>query len=439
MKKTSDADNKKLYAMLENLELPEVQMPAHQRRLRENLLASGCLETEGAIFSGHAKFSAWINKMKPKTWKLAASLAVVLIAVGVYMTSLPAPRAVASLTLQVNPALTLTLSGRNTVIDAEGLDAQGEALLARLDVAGKEMQKALRTISGALHEAGLLGPERRMVVALYAIVEGVPLQERLTVPKMYALTENVRQALLGYTVEQGLPVEVKVYEITAELAAAAHAADLLPADYADFMIAAGYPLAKELLNLQKELGIDPALFKEELDTIEAAMLDLREAGIEAQPDILAVFRRAFAADPKLEELTAITAAMIDLVEEGLSKEEALVRIQAAIKADPSLQRFDELLEVPGKEKEEADEAAEADRPKPDKPEKDKPEPPDNPEADKPRPGEPQPDKPKSDKPEADEPEADVPGEGADGAEPGEPQPGRPQIPDGVPSHEADEE
>jgi hypothetical protein len=457
MKKPNDAFNDKLHAMLENLELPAVQMPAHQRRLRETLLASACLEKEDATPQAHPNIFGWINKMKPKTWKLAVSLAVVLIAVGIYMISLPAPRAVASLALQVNPALTLTLSGRNTVIGAAGLDAQGEALLAKLDVEGKKMQAALRIIAGALHEAGLLGPGQQIIVALHAIEEGVPFEERLGVPEMYTLAENVRQALFGYTVEQGLPVEVKVYEVTAGLAATAQAIGLLPADYVDFMSAAGYPLAKELLNLQKELGIDPVLFKEELDTMEAAMLDLREAGIDAQPDILAIFRAAFAADPQLKELTTITAAMIDLVEEGLSKEEALARIQAAIKADPTLRRFSNLLEVPGKEeKEEADEAAEAGRPKPGKPEKDKPEPPDEPEpdepeavkprpgrprpdepeAEKPRPGRPRPDRPEAGKPELDKPEKDKPKQDdkpekdkpeTDKPEPDKPEPDKPDF------------
>jgi len=422
MKISNDAVNDKLHTMLENLELPEVQMPAHQRRLREILLASGCLEKEDSISSAPPKISGGINRMKLKVWKLVASFAVLFLAVGVYMISFPAPLAVASLALQVNPALTLTIGGRNTVIGAEGLDAQGEALLARLNLTGKEVSEALRTITGALHEAGLLGPNQRIVVALHAIEEGVPFEERLTVPEMYTLAEKVRQALYGYTTEQGLPVEVKVYKVTAELAAAAHAIGLLPADYVDFLGAAGYPVAIELLNLQKELGIDPSLFKEEMDKIGAAVVDLREAGIVAQADILAIFRKALAADPKLKEVTTITAAMIDLVEEGLSTEEALSRIQAAIKSDPALRHLDDLLEVPGKgkEKEEAaDEAAEAGRPKRDKPGKDKPEP-EKPEPGKPEPEKPEPGKPEPEKPEPGKPEAEKP-------QPGKPEPEKPEA------------
>jgi len=218
-----------------------------------------------------------------------------------------------------------------------------------------------------LREAGLLGPERRIVVALYAIEEGLTPEERLTPPGMSTLTENVRQALLGYMTEQGLPVEVKVAEVTAELDYVARAIGLLPIDYVDYAAEAGYPLAKEVLKLQKELGIDPVLFKEQLGTMRAALVDMREAGIESHLDALAILKVALAADQKLQKLTTITAAMIDLTEKGLSKENALAKIQAAIRTDPTLQNFDDLLELPEKE---ADEAAENGTPPPEAPQRD---------------------------------------------------------------------
>jgi len=96
-------------------------------------------------------------------------------------------------------------------------------------------------------------------------------------------------------------------------------------------------------------------FKEQLGTMRAALVDMKEAGIESQIDALAILKVALAADQKLQKLTTITAAMIDLAEKGLSKEHALAKIQAAIKTDPTLQNFDDLLELPEKE---ADEAAE---------------------------------------------------------------------------------
>lgn len=340
MKNIFDAEKNKWPVLLETLELPEVQTPAHQRHLRESLLASSYFK-EGAVqLSTRQKLSRFIapgfTLMKPKAWRLVVSLAVLFLALGAYRAFFVAPQAVASLTLQVNPAITMTISARNKVLDAEALDAPGEALLTRLDVAGKEVPEVLRLMAGALREAGLLAPERRIVVALYAIEEGLRPAERLTPPELSALTENVRQSLLGYMFEQGLPVEVKVAEVTAELDYVARAIGLLPidyVDYVDYVAEVGYPLFKEVLKLQKELGIDPALFK--------------------------------------EQLTTITAAMMDLAEKGLSKEHALAKIQAAIKTDPTLQNFDDLLELPEKE---TDEAAENGNPPPEAPRRDTPRP-----------------------------------------------------------------
>ncbi|MEN4007010.1 MAG: hypothetical protein PQ964_06620 [Methanobacteriaceae archaeon] len=219
--------------------------------------------------------------MKAKIWKPTVLLVVLFLALGAYMAFFATPQAVASLTLQANPAVTLTLCEKNTVITAEGLDAQGEALLTRLNVTGKEVQEALSIIAGALHEDGLLGPNQQVSVALHTI-EG-----RLTQPELNTLSGNARQALLGYMTEHGLPVEVKVAVVSA-----------------------------------KELGIDPALFKEELGTIVAALVDMEEAGI-VRADALAILREAFIADPELEELTTITAAMIDLHEVGATQEDIM--------------------------------------------------------------------------------------------------------------------
>lgn len=315
MKKTNDTGDQNLQAMLESLELPEVRMPAHQRRLRETLLASGHFAKEYAPLSAHPKTSGGI-KMKPKVWKLVASLAVLFLVVGVYMTVFTAPGAVASLTLQVNPAVNLTLDGRNTVIEAEGLDAQGESLLAGLDVTGKEIPEALRAIAGALREAGLLENGRRIVIALH------PVEGRLGEAELTTLAGAVRQALEGYLAEHGLPVDVVSVSLTTELADAARAAGLLPADYVDLVAAVGLPVAMRVLNLQQELGLDPARFKEEFGTIAASLLDMLEAGMTGD-HALAILKGALAADPKLEELATITAAMIDLHKAGATPEDLM--------------------------------------------------------------------------------------------------------------------
>lgn len=317
MKKTTEADSKELQVLLENLELPEVHLPAHQRRLREILLAPGGFKKESVLFLARQKISGGINGMKPQAWKLAvASIAVLFLAVGGYLTFFTAPQAVAGIDLQINPALTLTIGERNSVIDAEGLDAQGESLLAGLDVANKEMTEVLRKVAGALREAGLLENERRVLIALH------PVGDRVEETKLADLADTVRQILADYLAEHELTAEVVIVVLTVELAEAIRATALFPADYVDLVVAVGARAAVEALNLQRELNLDPALFKEEFGTIAAALIDMAEAGI-AGENALAILRGALASDPKMEELATIIAAMIDLHEAGATQEDIL--------------------------------------------------------------------------------------------------------------------
>jgi tetratricopeptide (TPR) repeat protein len=309
----------KLEAQLTNLDLPMVDMPAHQRQLRDTLLASGHFKKDNVHLSARQKISGGI-KMKSKmlvSWRLVASLLVVVLALGAYAAFFTAPQAAASLTLQVNPVITMTLDRENNVIDIKGLDSEGEALLAGLNVTGQEVSAALRTIAEAMRGAGFLALEQEIVLALHTI------EDRLAEPALTALADTARQTLYGYLTEQGLPAEVKVAVVTAELVDTAQAIGLLPADYVGFVAEVGLPLAKEALKLQKELGLDPALFKEELDTIGEALLDMKEAGIVAEGAALAILQKALAADPKLEELTTITSAMVDLHEVGATQEDIM--------------------------------------------------------------------------------------------------------------------
>jgi len=306
MKLTKNVDCEQLQAMLENLELPEVRMPASKQRLNETLLASGCFEREVAFRSLQQKNRARFFNFKPATWKLVASLAVLFLALTTYKTFFIAPQAVASLVVQVNPAFTMVISARNNVISAEGLDVQGKALLAGLDLTGLDVREALLIIADALREAGLLSPERRILIALH------PVGDKLGTADLAVLSGNVRQTVDEYLTGHGLSLEVVNSELTAEFMDVANEAGLLPADYLDLVAAFGYPAAGQLLNLYRELGLNPARFKEEFVDIAERMTDLIE-------------------------------------EEGLSEKEALTIIRMAIKADPTLENFDDLSEPLEKE------------------------------------------------------------------------------------------
>lgn len=248
---------------------------------------------------------------------------IVVTVVGLALVSYPAfatPKAVSNLTLQVNPAINLVLSDKNTVIAAEGLDAQGDSLLEGLDIVGKETPEALRLITDALREAGFLGPEQRILIALH------PIEQRLGEAELTALAKNIHQTLDEYLAGQGLLTEVKIVVLTTEVADAVFAAGLLPADYIDDYIdliaAVGPESAMWVINLQNELGLDRIVFNEEVSTITAALIDMMEAGI-TKDAALDILNRTLVVDPTLEELATIIAAMIDLHEAGAMEEDII--------------------------------------------------------------------------------------------------------------------
>jgi len=312
MEKTKEAENRKLHATLENLKLPTVKMPAHQKRLRETLLNSGYFAGETPQSLTRNKINGGI-RMKPKIFVIAASVALMLLTFGAYMAFFATPQVVANLALQVNPAINLRLSDRNTVVDAEGLDEQSRTLLAGLNIKGKEVQEALSIIAEALHKADFLTDERRILVALS------PVGDRLGEVELQTLKGTVEEALSGYLNEHDLQVKVVSAVITDELADVVQNFNLKPEDYVDLVYEAGSEVAIQALNLGNELGIDPALFKEEFGTIAASLIDMTETGI-TEENALAILRSGHAADMTLEELTTITAAMIDLHEAGASQD-----------------------------------------------------------------------------------------------------------------------
>jgi len=158
------------------------------------------------------------------------------------------------------------------------------------------MPEALHLITGALHGAGLLGDERRILVVLH------PARDKGGEAELIAMADTVHQTLSGYLAERGLAVEVTSVVLAAELVDAVRVAGLFPSDYTDLVMAVGSPMTMQVLNLQKEMGIDPALFKEEFSTIAAVLINMTEAGISGD-NALAILKGALAADPKLEELT----------------------------------------------------------------------------------------------------------------------------------------
>ena len=338
MDKSNDKKNNRHHDVLANIELPEIELPLRQRRLREALLQSGYAEKDKIIDLAKRKQNKGISGTKPGIWVIAASIVVLLFSYGFYYAFLTAPQVVANVTLQVNPAINLSIGERNTVVDAIGLDEQGQQLLSGLNLKGQQVQDVLRIITNALHEVGILSLERRILVAVS------PVSDMISEPDITILIGTVRNTISKYLMEQGLLLDVKIALLSEELTDVVLASGLMPLYYVDLVDAVGSEIALQVLALEKESGIDSILFKQELDTISALFIDMLDAGISAENALVAI-KTALNADTQLTMLSTIIDALINLVEEGLSLEEALMAIQQAIHTDPTLQDFDELIEL----------------------------------------------------------------------------------------------
>lgn len=94
-----------------------------------------------------------------------AACAVVLLAF--CLAQIPAAVAPAAyVTLDINPGLILSLNANGVVIDGEGLNADGDALLCQADPRGLELQTAIRLLITESFAGGYLSPERDNVILL---------------------------------------------------------------------------------------------------------------------------------------------------------------------------------------------------------------------------------------------------------------------------------
>ncbi|MBT9150093.1 MAG: Anti-sigma-I factor RsgI6 [candidate division WS2 bacterium] len=272
---------------LENLEYPQVEMPAHKQQLKMALLAYGHLtkRSDGAFLPTLKKIlEVIVVKNKYKIVVPVVLLALALVAFQVFFA---APRAVAYLTLQVNPAVKLSLNNNNAVIRVEGLDEAGKTLLAGLDVKNQKMAEAIQKITDRLHAAGFLVPERTIVVALHP-APGMS-EENLS-----SLSAAAEQVIANRLEELDLQTEVESFVLSAELYNAAAELGLTPADYVG-LIKAGISMESitRIISLQKELGIEKELFLDEFSSLAASYIDMIEAGMAEEGAISVLSRKCF--------------------------------------------------------------------------------------------------------------------------------------------------
>ena len=186
---------------LENLETPQVSMPGHKEQLKMMLLAQGSLEPQktGGFISSVLKKIFEVILLKKKVLRIAVPVMLLLLAVLTYQALTVKPQAVAAVTLQVNPALTLTLDNKNTVLEAEGENAEGDVVVADYPVKGKELKEALEGLTMHLHDKGLLRPDSEMIITVHPI-DGLD-QEKLSSLSDFA-QQIMSESLNRYNVQK---------------------------------------------------------------------------------------------------------------------------------------------------------------------------------------------------------------------------------------------
>lgn len=305
----------KLESQISNLKLPTVEMPTHQKQLKELLLTSSYFKTEMPNKKIRHKIKeGLIANIKIIT--IAASIALMLFSLGVYSVFFSTPQVVASIILQINPTITFTLSDRNNVVSAIGLDEDGKKLLSGTNLEGQEFQKALRIIAEILREQNFLTEKNSLYVAVRSE------SDKLDEAETDALARTLGDFLNAYIKEFDLKAAVVSTPITVQLAEVIQELDLEPELYVSLGAGIGPETIRNIFHLRNELDLDVDLFKSEYRTISSSYIYMTNAGLSAE-NSLNILRSSLSIDPSLQKISSITAAVIDLHDAGASQEDIM--------------------------------------------------------------------------------------------------------------------
>jgi len=255
-------------------------------------------------------------------WSIIAIVAVVVLISGLVVRQLffrpLLPQPVAQITMQVNPALQLSLDQENRVIGVAGLDERGKALLPQIAAQNMGLEQTLLKITDVVMEAGFLTPGTKIRLVLHSPED----REIEILPDIATLAQ---QTITARLVELNIQIEVTSHVINAEMYKMITEKGWLPRDYEDLLeeyedlIEAGvsHDIMAAIIRFGEEIGIEPELLLEELSTLVAAVIDMVEAGI---PEVTALemLKIAMETDLSLEETTTIVAGVIDMHEAGIA-------------------------------------------------------------------------------------------------------------------------
>jgi len=275
--------------------------------------------------------------LKGKMKFMVPVLVVALIASGFVLGYNVRP-AFAYITLEVNPNLTLTVDARNRVLAVELGEGKAQEIFTGMSFRNMQLEKALETITTKIEAAGLLTPERRVLLTAHPAPGTSPEQ-------LKPLLERAQAVMKVHIHETATAVPVGTVVASAALAEAGRKLGVLPSLYAE-LVAEGIS-HETLVTLFAQLtgeGISAKRFRKEIKDIAESLLDMREEGI-SEATALQVLQKAIKADPSLSEVTTLVADFIDLIESGFTPEQAMAAVTMAIAADPTLSEHSTIVSV----------------------------------------------------------------------------------------------
>ena len=210
--------------------MAKVEMPALKKKTREMLYTCRHLQTRetGKFYSRAPRKLVEVIKLKKKALAIVIPSIFLLLGVLYLSTLLSPPQAVANLTLQVNPVITMTLDDDNTVIDIKGKNEDGVEIITISDLQGKKLDEALAEITSILYEQGYLLPEGTVAMMVHG-------PDNADQDKLSAISNLAKETVQENLIRLNIIVQVESFVLSEELFAYLDELGLTPADYVDLL------------------------------------------------------------------------------------------------------------------------------------------------------------------------------------------------------------
>lgn len=222
-------DNEDIKEKLENLSLPHVEMPAHKEQLKKMLFAYSVhtRNKRRCYLEAPEKIAEVIRLKKKALIFIIPSLLILLTVLCVHLFS-PPSQAMAGLTLQVNPLVSMVLDDDNTVIEIMGQNEEGIEIVSISDLEGKKLNEVLEEITSIMFEQGYLLPDSTVAMTVHGL-------DNPDMEKLSAISDLAKETVQENLTRLNISAQVESFVLSEELYAFLDELGLTPADYVELL------------------------------------------------------------------------------------------------------------------------------------------------------------------------------------------------------------